>query len=315
MTTFSEEHKSENEKLLARSAFKEKLDSISSSTVNVSTMREILETGPEREFVIHKNGVFLNMVGTRTKYFWDVNDPRTAITCLAAFGVYEEVESRILRRIASESSVIVDIGANVGYYTVELGKLLRKGGTLLSFEPVRETYLRLEENVGLNELGSIVKLFDLGLSNTDHQATIFLPEESGSSAASLRNLHPDEKVGSQEIKVTTLDKIFEVAQINECSLIKIDVEGGELQVIQGALNTIKKFKPIIFAELLRKWSAAFSYTPNDVLDLLEKLDYLCFGVSDEIRRVSRFQDSDIETNYIFIHKDKMHLNEDWLNLA
>ena len=134
---------------------------------------------------------------------------------------------------------------------------------------------------------------------------MFLPKKSGSSAASARNLHPDEEFTSQVVMMTSLDKVYPTLGLNGCDLIKIDVEGGELNVIQGALETIKRFRPVIFAELLRKWSAYFSYDPNEVLEILQKLNYICFGVSTEFRRIEKFKVDDFETNFVFVHEDSL----------
>jgi len=292
--------------------FKETLDSISNTNTQVSEFLKVLDSGPERELVLTKNGIVVNMCETGTKYFWNMNDPRTAVTCLAAFGEYEPIETRILRKIARDSSVIVDIGANVGFYTVELAFSMPSNGILFSFEPVEHTNIQLRQNVELNGLEN-VQVFKLGLSNLESETEIFLPNKSVSSAASLRNLHPQEVVFSEIIKLKTLDSVFESQHIDNCDLIKIDVEGGELQVIQGGKKLIEKYKPTIFAELLRKWSSAFSYHPNEVMRLLSGIGYECFAVSKELRCIQKFQDTDLETNFVFIHKDRMHLRTKWFS--
>ena len=117
----------------------------------------------------------------------------------------------------------------------------------------------------------------------------------------MRNLHPEEDYKTERIKITTLDSILGTLGIEYCDLVKIDVEGGELQVIQGGMETITKFKPIIFAELMRKWSAAFSYSPNHVLAILQNLGYQCWGVSEVLRKIKMFDESDQETNFLFVH--------------
>jgi FkbM family methyltransferase len=279
------------------------LDSISAPTLNLSYLQELMKTGPRRKIQVHGDSITIQMLESGSHYQWDINDPRTAVACLVATGVYEPIETKIMKHFAVHSKTIVDVGANIGYYTVELAKLLGPNGQLLSFEPAATSFSQLRKNVDLNQIEDTVKLFQLGLSDSVSQAEIFLPQKSGSSAASLRNLHPEENFHSQTVNTTTLDFLFANLEVTSCDLIKIDVEGGELQVIKGAMSTIKKFKPVIFAELLRKWSEAFSYTPNDVLKVLKNLGYSCWGVSEELREINLFTDTDIETNFLFIHKD------------
>jgi FkbM family methyltransferase len=289
--------------LQTREEIKATLDSIADPSLRISALQDLMKCGPKREVTIQGDLAILKMLGSGSKYQWEVNDPRTAVACLVATGVYEPIETKILQHITKRSKVVIDVGANVGYYTVELAKLLETSGELLSFEPVEATFSQLRKNVELNQLEKKVKTFQLGLSNSITETEIFLPKISGSSAASLRNLHPEEEFESQVIKISTLDYVVGSLGITDCNLIKIDVEGGELQVIEGGIETISKFKPIIFAELLRKWSKAFSYNPNIVLFLLQELGYSCWGVSGELREISIFQETDLETNFLFIHQD------------
>jgi len=288
-----------------RVELKNTLDAISAPTLGVSEIQELIKQGPKREVSILGDSIRLRMLESGSKYQWEVSDPRTAVACLVATGEYEPIETKILQHIAKRCKVIIDIGANVGYYTVELAKLLATSGKLLSFEPVEASFSQLKKNVELNHLEKKVTTLQIGLSNSISEEKIFLPRKSGSSAASLRNLHPEEKSESQIIKISTLDDVMGSLGIIDCNLIKIDVEGGELQVIEGGIETISKFKPVIFAELLRKWSKEFSYNPNSVLSLLQKLDYSCWGVSEELREISIFEETDLETNFLFIHQEEL----------
>ena len=292
-------------RLETRSEFKDLLDFVSASAENISNLQEILSIGPNRDLIIAKSKIMLRMNESGKLYSWDPSDPRTATTCLVAVGEYEPIETRILKKFASESNVVVDIGANVGYYTIELAEMLPPSGKLISFEPVTTSFNQLEQNIKLNKFEKIITTFNLGLSDRDEVTKIFIPKRSGSSAASARNLHPDEEFTSQEITMTSLDKVFESLEYKTCNLIKIDVERGELDVIRGSIGVIKEFRPVIFAELLRKWSEYFSYKPNTVLEILQELGYICFGVSTQFRRIEVFTEDDIETNFIFIHEEQL----------
>lgn len=87
--------------------------------------------------------------------------------------------------------------------------------------------------------------------------------------------------------------------------IKCDVEGAELLVYQGGLETIKRDKPIIFTEMLRKWSAKFNYHPNQIIDLIAEIGYDCFTVCDHnLSRFSLMDDTTLETNFFFLHREK-----------
>ena len=115
-------------RLETRSEFKDLLDFVSASAENISNLQEILSIGPNRDLIIAKSKIMLRMNESGKLYSWDPSDPRTATTCLVAVGEYEPIETRILKKFASESNVVVDIGANVGYYTIELAEMLPQAG-------------------------------------------------------------------------------------------------------------------------------------------------------------------------------------------
>jgi hypothetical protein len=87
--------------------------------------------------------------------------------------------------------------------------------------------------------------------------------------------------------------------------MKIDVEGAELSVIRGGIDSITVSRPTIFIELLRKWMKPFNSSPQDVSRLLEELGYLVFEVADEcLREVGRVSEETSATNFIFVHESR-----------
>jgi hypothetical protein len=93
------------------------------------------------------------------------------------------------------------------------------------------------------------------------------------------NLHPKEELpGEGSVGVEKLDNLKEKA--SGADLVKIDVEGTEFQLIQGAIQTLKDTHPIIVIELLRKWMKPFGSTPQYIIDLLIALDYMCFAMGE-----------------------------------
>ena len=87
--------------------------------------------------------------------------------------------------------------------------------------------------------------------------------------------------------------------------IKCDVEGAELLVFKGGRQSIERDKPIVFAELLRKWSAKFNYHPNEVLELFRDLGYLCFSVKNgRLAEFSLMDEATLETNFFFLHRQE-----------
>lgn len=236
---------------------------------------------------------------------WHPEDLRTAPNVLVNTGEYEPVESAALLRGAVGAQVIFDIGANVGFYALNWAQELAPGGSIHVFEPVPTTYERLVRNIALNGLEDHIRANNMGVGDEIAKLTIYLPEFSGSGAASIKDLHPDETSIQVEADVTTLDIYFANAGLDRLDMMKVDVEGAELMVLKGGMNTLGAHKPLLFLELLRKWSKPFGYHPNDVLNLLAGLGYRCYThESDRLVRFDRMSDETVQTNFFFADPEK-----------
>ena len=95
-------------------------------------------------------------------------------------------------------------------------------------------------------------------------------------------------------------------------MIKIDVEGFELNVLKGAQKIIKSSHPTIMAELLRKWMKPFGHSPQMALELLTEQGYRCFAINaDSVSEITEVNEETRQTNFIFVHdENEKHLS--WL---
>ena len=111
-----------------------------------------------------------------------------------------------------------------------------------------------------------------------------------------------EKVACQ---LTTLDSFVKENGIDKIDFIKIDVEGNEKFVLEGGKETLEKYRPLVYTELLRKHAKRFGYHPNDVIDFMkrfmlpknttEKMDF-----SADVKEVDRTEETTEETNFFFL---------------
>ena len=115
-------------------------------------------------------------------------------------------------------------------------------------------------------------MFDVGANvgwyslNALNQTFIMI--KSGGGAFSLLNIQDKDDIDKIEVDMMTMDEWAKKNQISRVDFIKCDVEGAELFVYKGGMEIIENSKPLIFSEMLRKWSAKFGYHPNDIIDLL-----------------------------------------------
>jgi len=261
---------------------------------------EHIEIYEDNLYVILNDGV---------KLIWDIEDIRSPANWMVWYKSHEPYDSKILMSMAKESDVIFDIGANIGIYTVKfiLQSISMNDNNIFvhSFEPVPDTCAQLEENLKNNNANCHSKVNNIALGSEQSSTTMYFPEFSGSAAASMKKTHPDENNRSIDVTVDTLDNYCLDNNIRKVDLIKIDVEGGELSVLEGGYNFLKKYKPMIFIEILRKWSAVFNYNANEIIKILSKIGYDCYAYKDhnKMENVKQITESTIQTNFIFICKE------------
>ncbi|WP_063800042.1 FkbM family methyltransferase [Bradyrhizobium retamae] len=239
------------------------------------------------------------------RFVWDPEDMRTAPNIALLDGEYKPQELVVLSNLTRKAAVIFDVGANVGWYAIHLASTVNKTSRIFCFEPVPSTRAKLMRNVLLNGLEDRVRIFDFGLSDQSGTTQFFLPEVSGSVAASAKNLHPEERTIQVSVLLEKLDDIVEREQIARIDLIKCDVEGGELHVLRGAARVIERDKPVIFLEMLRKCARQLDYHPHDIIRLLAESGYRCWAVGDHrLREIDAVDEETPETNYVFLHSDR-----------
>lgn len=236
------------------------------------------------------------------KFIIDMLDKRNVPLETFNFNNYEKEDSEMIFKLINSDSHIIDIGANIGWYTIHTAAMLKKG-TIHCFEPVPETHKKLKANIEINNLSNIT-VNNIALSEKKQVLTFYFdPNQSGSSSS--KNITENESVVKIELDSITFDDYAEQNKLEQIDFIKCDVEGAELFVFQGALKSLEKYKPIIFTELLRKWAAKFGYHPNDIISTLGNLGYEPFFVAGKkLNPIEKVDDSTVNTNFFFLHKDK-----------
>lgn len=130
----------------------------------------------------------------------------------------------------------------------------------------------------------------------------YYPEGSGN--ASLNNVSGTENIQKVISHVRKIDEFVEENNLH-LDFIKCDVEGAELFVFKGGIASIERDKPIIFTELLRKWSVKFNYHPNELITLFKNLGYRCFSAKEgELIEFFTMTDATIENTFFFLHEKK-----------
>jgi FkbM family methyltransferase len=263
---------------------------------------EIIEIKKECLVYHLKNGMKLQS---------DYPDKGTAPFAILSFSAYETEEIEMIFKLIGPHDVCFDIGANIGFHAINFAKL-SEFITIYAFEPIPKTFSCLKKNISLNSVEN-VSVFNFGFSN-EKKYVNFHFDSSYSGAASLRNLLESENNQIVVANVVRLDDFFSDKKLTRLDFIKCDVEGAEFFVLQGGLQTLRKCKPIIYLEMLRKWSKMFDYHPNDIIDFLKKIGYRCFTVKNKkLIEFFYMDENTLETNFFFLHSITHRLKiESWL---
>lgn len=187
-------------------------------------------------------------------------------------GVIEPTLTALFIEVVRKGTVVYDVGAHLGYYSLIAAAL---GGKVHAFEPSKSTLPILEENVQNRATISPTAFWS-------EDTTLRLKDFGSAHSAVNTFLSPkDERLGEPEddypVRVTTLDR--HVAKTGDVPrLIKIDVEGAELQVLQGAETTIRAAQPLVTVEV---GDTAKERTSRSAIEFAIDLDYVPYELTDQ----------------------------------
>jgi FkbM family methyltransferase len=178
-------------------------------------------------------------------------------------------ESETLKRYAAmlkTGDTVLDIGANVGVFSLLGSSLVGEKGHIYAFEPSQKTFNALTENLSINGIKNVHPQ-RLALSNTE--GVIYL----GNVANDALNFIDKNNQKGEAVDMITLDKWLAFNNIQKVDFIKIDIEGAEKLCFEGASDMLKKTPPTIIMECNETWCKRFEYTVFDLLQFLNTFGY------------------------------------------
>lgn len=197
------------------------------------------------------------------------------------------VQEALQARLAP-GAVFYDVGANVGFMTVIAARLVEGSGRVYAFEPVIENAVLLRQNVRRNRFRN-VRVCATAVSKVSGSDRLMLAEYSGGSALSIAELPPD-AIGERPVQTASIDDLIASGFVPP-SLVKIDVEGAELEVLEGMSETLKRHRPDVLFEIDGEERSVVETKSRRCIAFLEAHDYA----------VSRLRDSYSDTAWIVEH--------------
>lgn len=208
---------------------------------------------------------------------------------------FERAERRLLKKILRPGQKVLDVGANIGFYTCMFAQSVGPSGRVIAFEPTPSTFTALQRNVRLNGFQDRVECHCCALSDTTGTASMNTFPEGGdvyNSLGTVQSLGGSKRTEVIDVDTVTLDRSVEEMDFPNGVFIKIDVEGFEQQVIRGGANFLKtESRLAMMVELYEPLSQQCGASTLQTLDLLESYGFEAYCMTPEAS-LGRF---DVET--------------------
>lgn len=197
----------------------------------------------------------------------------TILSC----GTYEAEIEKLIAISLLEGDSALDIGANIGLQSLRMARYAGKNGKILAFEPLAHLRDKFLKNVQLNRFNN-VSLFPFALSDKESNLEYAINENIWNQGTFSLS-HTPKGNNTQTINVKIGDNLVEITNLKKLTLIKIDVEGHEFNVLKGLTKTLERFKPRLIFEYDKNYWAANNYNIADCFNFLTNLNYNIYQIN------------------------------------
>ena len=211
---------------------------------------------------------------------------------LSINGIYEEVETDFVKKVIQKGNIVIDVGANIGYYTLIFARLVGNEGKVFAFEPEPSNFNILNRNLQLNGYKNVI-VEQKAISDNNGKIRLYISELT----TGMHRTYPSKYCSKAfvDVDLIKLDDYFsKISLIDKINFIKIDVEGAEFGVLKGISNILKKSKDIkILIEFVPDSIIEYGSKPEDTIKLIKDLDFTIFAVDDQnktIKKVKNYQE-------------------------
>lgn len=160
---------------------------------------------------------------------------------LKKYGEFSEGEVALFRQVLRPGDVVLEAGANFGAHTVAMAQMVGEQGRIFAFEPQRLVFQAMVANVAINSLPNVVTV-QAGLGA--QPGVIKVPVLNPAMGHNFGGFNISNHNAGEEVSVQTVDSL----NLSRCRLIKVDVEGMECEVLEGARDTIARLRPVLYVE-------------------------------------------------------------------
>lgn len=203
----------------------------------------------------------------------------------------------IISKFCKTGTTVIDIGANIGEWSLPMARSIGEEGRLISFEPIPYLCDSVNKTFRINGIFH-ARCFPIAISNKIGNAKLFMncgKEEILNIGASSIEGPPSENSTTIEVQTATLDEFISIHKVDRISFIKIDVEGHEYAVIEGAVQTLSTHRPVLTIEVGNESSEKREL----ISDILKRLNYEMIGIVADHGIIPADYENLIKFNYPF----------------
>jgi FkbM family methyltransferase len=192
---------------------------------------------------------------------------------------FEKEETDYLTKTLKKGDVFVDIGTNIGLFSLIASKIVGIEGKVLCFEPAPLTFSRLTENVKLNNFINIDSR-NIGLSDKNGELTFYVSNNGYDAWNSFAPSQDNKLETSIQVPVSTVDMELKDIDKAKIKLVKIDVEGWEKFVLYGGKDFLVNYNPIVMVEFTEENTFNAGYPVYDIYDIMQDFGYVWHRISN-----------------------------------
>jgi FkbM family methyltransferase len=221
-------------------------------------------------------------------------------------GRFERNEMRFVGSFLKEGMIILDIGAHNGFYTMLAAKKVSTAGSVIAFEPSPRERRRLLLHRKVNGCDNVT-VEALAISNHTGKATLFVVKGRHTGFNSLRPPAVSEPLQAIDVCTITLDTYLKDKGVRHVDFIKMDVEGGELGVLQGAERTLcDDPRPLIMLEIQDIRTDPWGYAAVAIHDYLIERNYRCFSIGEDGSLITCPRMEHYDVNAVAVPQERMN---------
>ena len=194
-------------------------------------------------------------------------------------GLYDYDDMNFLLRYLRAEDSFLDIGANIGVYTLLAASKIHSG-SIYSFEVLPKNYERLKENLKLNKFEQ-VKTYEIAISN--QTGTVGLNLAEGDSMPFITHSATDKTI---TVPTDTLDNLLQNQPLANLTLAKMDIEGAEILALKGALSLLKQQRPHVWILEINDTVSNFGHQKQDLVNFLNSYGYNLYRYSADTNQLS-----------------------------